>query len=131
MRDDPQLWSGCIAGAFREDRFIQAFEDAGFHGIRIARRERQPWRVVEGIAFHSVTVLAYKPPRTLHRAGQHALLYRGPFKKVEDDSGQVFVRGRRVDVSDRTYQLLQHEPFAGHFEPIAESGADKSASCCC
>ena len=27
LRDDPELWSGCISGAFREDRFLGAFED--------------------------------------------------------------------------------------------------------
>ncbi|MCI0363520.1 MAG: methyltransferase domain-containing protein, partial [Phycisphaerales bacterium] len=33
IRNDPHLWSGCIAGAFREDEFLERFEKAGFHGI--------------------------------------------------------------------------------------------------
>jgi len=39
LQSDSELWSGCISGAFREDRFLQAFERAGFHGIRIERRQ--------------------------------------------------------------------------------------------
>lgn len=33
--EDPELWSGCISGAYREDAFLEAFERAGFHGIEI------------------------------------------------------------------------------------------------
>ena len=60
LQQDPQLWSGCLSGAFREDLFLQAFAQAGFHGIRTVRRNTKPWRVVEGIEFRSVTVCAYK-----------------------------------------------------------------------
>jgi len=60
LRDDPELWSGCLSGAFREDSLLAALEHAGFHGTRILRRETRPWRVVEGIEFRSVTVAAYK-----------------------------------------------------------------------
>ena len=58
MRNDPDLWSGCISGAYREDSFLRAFVDAGFYGIRILKRDEQPWRTVEGIEFRSITVEA-------------------------------------------------------------------------
>ena len=48
MQDDPELWSGCISGAFREDLFLKAFEDAGFHGVEILALDREPWRTVKG-----------------------------------------------------------------------------------
>jgi len=60
VRNDPELWSGCVAGALREDRFLQMFEEAGFHGIEILERASEPWRVVEGTAFRSMTVRAFK-----------------------------------------------------------------------
>jgi SAM-dependent methyltransferase len=69
LQNDPQLWSGCISGAYREDRFLQAFRDAGFDAVQLAKRESQPWRVVEGIEFRSVTVLASKSPRETFGAG--------------------------------------------------------------
>ena len=60
MQQDPALWSGCISGALREDLFLKAFEDAGFHGARLLKRDPQPWQTVEGIEFRSVTVEAFK-----------------------------------------------------------------------
>src|SRR5262249_39511533 len=33
LQNDPELWSGCISGALREDKFLQAFEESGFYGI--------------------------------------------------------------------------------------------------
>ena len=60
MRDDPELWSGCISGAFQEQAFLQAFKDAGFEAVEIEKRDEEPWQVVEGIEFRSVTVIADK-----------------------------------------------------------------------
>ena len=118
LRANPDLWSGCISGAFREDEFLQAFEDAGFHGIELVKRERQPWRVVEGIEFRAVTVLAHKGKHGPCWERNQALVYRGPFKSVEDDDGHHFARGARIAVCDKTFQLLQRAPYAGAFEPV-------------
>lgn len=60
LQADPELWSGCISGAFREGAFLEAFEKAGFQGIEILERQETPWQVVEGIEFRSLTVRAYK-----------------------------------------------------------------------
>ena len=60
LQGNPELWSGCIAGALTEAGFLQAFSDAGFYGIRLLKRGDQPWRTVEGIEFRSVTVQAFK-----------------------------------------------------------------------
>ena len=56
---DPHLWSGCIAGAFREDLFVEMFARTGFYGIEIISRQEEPWHVVDGIEFRSMTVRAY------------------------------------------------------------------------
>ncbi len=60
LRGDPQLWSGCVSGAFQETAFLEAFAAAGFHGIEIARCGTAPWRTVEGIEFRAITVRAFK-----------------------------------------------------------------------
>lgn len=60
MQDDPTLWSGCISGAYTEEGFPKAFEEAGFDGIEILSRDDDPWQTVEGIEFRSVTVRAWK-----------------------------------------------------------------------
>jgi len=48
LQQNHELWSGCLSGAFREDRFLKAFEEAGFYGLQIAARQPEPWRTVEG-----------------------------------------------------------------------------------
>lgn len=60
MKEDPDLWSGCISGAMREDIFINAFKEAGFESIDVIKRDETPWRTIDGINFYSVTVCAYK-----------------------------------------------------------------------
>ncbi|MBA3546995.1 MAG: methyltransferase domain-containing protein [Planctomycetes bacterium] len=112
LRSDPALWSGCISGAFREDRFLQAFADAGFHGVHLAKRDERPWRVVEGIEYRSVTVVAYKGKQGPCLEGNHAVLYPGPWSEVRDDDGHVFRRGERTAVCAKTYRLLTSEPYA-------------------
>ena len=118
LKDDPELWSGCIAGAFREDEFLHAFEEAGFHGIQLAARSATPWRTVAGIEFRSVTVVAYKGKQGPCLERKQALIYRGPFRTVEDDDGHRFSRGERTAVCDKTFHLLQREPYTGLFEPV-------------
>ena len=60
LQRDPELWSGCISGALREGAFVDAFAEAGFGGVEIAKRDAEPWQVVEGIEFRSITVTASK-----------------------------------------------------------------------
>lgn len=128
LRRDPELWSGCVSGAFREDLFLRAFEEAGFHGLEIVKRAPEPWRVVDGIEFRAVTVTAHKSKEMPGLERKQALIYRGPFRKVENDAGQEFARGERVAVSDGTYHLLQQEPYAGLFLPVEPRPAGES--CC-
>lgn len=118
LQHDPDLWSGCISGAYREDQFINTFEEAGFHGIEIAKRQAAPWRTVDGIEFRSITVVAYKGKQGPCLERNQAVVYRGPFRKVEDDDGHIYVRGQRMAVCDKTFHLLQRLPYAGCFDDV-------------
>ncbi|MGC8551521.1 MAG: methyltransferase domain-containing protein [Phycisphaerae bacterium] len=106
MQDDPDLWSGCISGAWREDAFLEAFERAGFFGIELAKRDATPWRVEGGIEFRSVTVTAYKGKQGPCLEGRQAVIYKGPWKQVADDDGHVLLRGKRMAVCDKTFRIL-------------------------
>jgi arsenite methyltransferase len=114
MKNDPELWSGCISGAFREDRFLQMFEEAGFFGIEILTRATEPWQTIDGIEFRSMTVQAYKGKDGPCLERNQSIVYRGPWKKVHDDDGHVFPRGERMAVCDKTYKLLTNPdgPYA-------------------
>jgi ubiquinone/menaquinone biosynthesis C-methylase UbiE len=61
LKSDATLWSGCISGAYEESTFLSAFAAAGFVTVELVARQAEPWTVVEGIEFRSVTVRAYKP----------------------------------------------------------------------
>lgn len=65
MKEDPILWSGCISGAMREDLFIKAFYDAGFKVVDIIKKTDEPWQVVDGIRFYSITIAAYKTEKNI------------------------------------------------------------------
>ena len=130
MQKDPDLWSGCISGAFTEHGFLEAFEHAGFHGIRILERDRRPWRTVEGIEFRSLTVEAFKGKAGVCLERNQAVVYRGPFKEVLDDDGHRMERGRRYAVCDKTYRLYSAEPYLGSFEfvdPLVEVSLEAAA----
>lgn len=116
MQQDPTLWSDCISGALREDLFLKAFEDAGFYGICLLKREQQPWQTVQGIEFRSVTVEAFKGKQGECWELNQAVIYRGPFREVLDDDGHRLRRGERVAVCDKTFNLYRRAPFADHFE---------------
>jgi ubiquinone/menaquinone biosynthesis C-methylase UbiE len=118
LQRDPTLWSGCISGAMREDRFVDAFARAGLHGVELVERQQEPWAVVDGIEFRSLTVVAHRPadgPCLEHR---EALVYRGPFRAVTDDDGHTYRRGERTAVCRKTFELMTHAPYAAHLLPV-------------
>ena len=61
MKQDPELWSGCISGAFQKDAFLQAFSDAGFSAVHYDDWQDEAWKEVQGLKFYSATVCAVKP----------------------------------------------------------------------
>lgn len=103
--NDPELWSGCIAGAFREDVFLQMFEQAGFYGVEVLVRQTEPWQVIDGIEFCSMTVRAFKGKDGECLERHQAVVYKGPWKVVQDDDGHTLYRGQRMAVCDKTFQI--------------------------
>jgi arsenite methyltransferase len=130
LRNDPELWSGCISGALTEEGFLEAFEAAGFYGIELLKFDSTPWRTVGGIEFRSVTVQAFKGKQGPCFERNQAVIYKGPFREVLDDDGHRFERGVRTAVCDKTFQIFRRAPYAQAFEfvephtniPLAEAG---------
>ena len=123
MQDDPELWSGCISGAFLETEFLDAFSRTGFHGVTLQTMQDSPWQTVKGIEFRSATVIAHKPADVACYEHNEAVIYRGPYAKVVDDSGHTFERGKRSAVCRKTFQLMTGQPYGKDFigvEPAAE-----------
>jgi arsenite methyltransferase len=117
---NPELWSGCISGAFREESFIEMFEKAGFYGIEILSRGAEPWQVIEGIEFRSITVRAFKGKEGPCLERYQAVVYKGPWKSVRDDDGHTFYRGQRMAVCDKTFSIMTNPsgPYSREMIPV-------------
>ena len=141
LKQDPALWSGCISGALQETEFVRAFVEAGFQAVYIDGYDTTPWRVVEGIAFRSLTLLAVKPEAEAGTEGEYAVIYRGPFAEVRDEEGKAYPRGVRVAVDAVRYRHLTGPaygerfiglpPDAGEEKNAEGQGGCETAGCCC
>lgn len=118
LKNDPELWSGCISGAMQERDFIAAFAAAGFYGMHLLKRDAQPWRTVEGIEFRSVTLAAYKGKHGPCWDCNQAVIYRGPWSEVKDDDGHTLIRGVPMAVCEKTFRLYTREPYARDIFPV-------------
>jgi arsenite methyltransferase len=112
LKASPELWSGCISGAFHELDLLRELESAGFHGIRYDKWEAEPFAVVDGIEFRSVTATAYKGKEGPCQEAHQAVVYAGPWKRVEDDDGHVYERGVRTAVCAKTFDIMTTGPYS-------------------
>lgn len=130
LKDDPDLWSGCISGAFQEQEMVQMFLDAGFQSICFDKWSEEPWQVVEDIEFRSVTLTAVKPEGNECMDRGHAVIYKGPFNFVRDDEGHEFPRGERMAVCERTFRFLTNGQYKEQFIGIAPATDRKAVPWC-
>ncbi len=131
LKNDQELWSGCISGALQEHDFLQAFIDAGFIAVAYDKWENEPWQVVEGIEFRSVTITAVKPMDVGCLDKGHAVIYRGPYSEVYDDEGYVYLRGQRMAVCERNFHLLTSESYGSDFIGISPASAQQGVESNC
>jgi ubiquinone/menaquinone biosynthesis C-methylase UbiE len=110
---DLDLWSACVSGAFQEEDFLRAFEEAKFYGIHIEELRSEAYQTVQGIEFRAVTVTAYKGKEGPCIERNQAVIYRGPWKQVVDDDGHTLPRGVRIAVCDKTFKLYSRPPYEG------------------
>jgi len=129
LTQDPDLWSACVSGAFQEEAFLRALDEAKFHGIQIEDFSSEPYQTVEGIEFRAITVTAYKGKEGPCIERNQAVIYRGPWKQVVDDDGHTLERGARMAVCDKTFKLYSQPPYAGQFilvPPREETPSDRA-----
>ncbi len=135
LKADPKLWSGCISGAFHEADLLEQLERAGFYGIEIDKWEDEPFAVVDGIEFRSVTITGTKGKEGACLEANEAVIYRGPWKQVVDDDGHTLVRGERTAVCAKTYKIFKTDPYRAQIIPVpprvAVSPEDRTEFDCC
>ena len=57
LQNDPDLWSGCISGAWFEPELINDFKEIGFKNLKFSERSSEPWKIIEDIEFRTVTLV--------------------------------------------------------------------------
>jgi arsenite methyltransferase len=136
MKQDPELWSGCISGAFTEGELLDSFTGAGFQAAAFDKWEAQPWRVVDGIEFRSVTLTAIRPPELPAGGTGRQLLYRGPFAAVTDDAGRTWQRGQRATATPAEHETLLGSAYGNAFVDLSQgagatgAGSPVPVACC-
>ena len=90
----------------------------------------EPWQVIEGIEFRSVTITAIKPEGKECLDKGHAVIYRGPFSFVQDDDGHDYIRGERMAVCERTFRMLTEGPYQDDFIGIQPTKEMKAVPWC-
>ena len=115
MMKDLELWSGCVSGAFLEEEFLKAFEEAKFYGIHVEDLRSEPYQTVEGIEFRGITITAHKGKEGACIERNQAVIYRGPWKRVVDDDDHVLLRGVRLAVCEKTFQIYSQPPYEDQF----------------
>ncbi|MCA8987236.1 MAG: methyltransferase domain-containing protein [Planctomycetaceae bacterium] len=122
LQNDPQLWSGCISGAFCEPEFLEAFAEAGLVACQILERSENPWQQIEEIEFRSMTVAAYKPVPAQSETNVD-VIYRGPWPHVQLEDGLVLTRGERVRLSSTQAAILGTGGYRNHGILIGSTAA--------
>lgn len=118
LRAHPTFAAAGITGTAREDELVQALESASFYGIQIVERSEAPRWTVEGLELRDLVLIAYKGKEGPCWECNQALIYRGPFKRVEDDDGHVLYRGVRMAVCEKTFRIFSQPPYRDHVELV-------------
>lgn len=134
MKTDPELWSGCISGAFHEKVFLDTFEQNGFVGVAYDKWSEEPWQTVANVEFRSVTLIAHKPLAISADDVGQAAFYKGPYQAVTITSNNQqlsFPRGERMIVDECTAEMMAQGFFGDDFIVIHPVEKKPAASMCC
>lgn len=108
-----------------ETGVLQAFANAGFHGIALHWCARENPPAIDRIGGADVRMCIVQAHKGKHGPcldlGQ-AVVYGGPWREVADDDGHVYRRGERVAVCAKTYALMMRAPYAGAMVGLRSAG---------
>lgn len=91
---------------------VRLLERAGFRGVRMVKFDAKPCFQRNGADLRELQLEGWRPADP----GGHrvAVLYRGPFRQVADDSGHTYVRGEWAQVPAAAAERLRADG-ADHF----------------
>lgn len=112
--------AGAVRAVPAEGEAVALLEAAGFVGVKLLKYDTKPCFVRNGVGMRETQLEGFAPPA--HTADAREVLYKGPFREVRDDLGNVYPRGRRVAVSAGAVERLRAGELLSQFtvfEPTA------------
>jgi len=125
LMQDTVKWGDCLSGALQASAYMGEMVEAGFLGLH--QIKHRPWQVIDGIHFLSLTFTGYKLPMGSTSDEARFATLRGPFRRVVDECGHPYERGRPEPIDGGTIRLLQAPPFHDLFL-LTDSAAPLTAS---
>jgi arsenite methyltransferase len=110
---DAEKWGDCLSGALTFTDYVAGMAGAGFLGIHLIKSS--PWQVIDGIHFFSVTLTGYKLPPSAPGSAIRYVTLSGPFRRVVDELGTIYLRGIPQPITPDVVGLLSQAPLAPHF----------------
>jgi catechol 2,3-dioxygenase-like lactoylglutathione lyase family enzyme len=92
---------------------VAQVEAADFAGVRLLKFDAKPCFVRDGVAMRETQVEAWKAAGGSDSSA--TAIYKGPFREIRDDLGNVFPRGRRVRVAAAVAERLRSPEWAAQF----------------
>jgi len=92
---------------------VVMLEDAGFVGVRMLKFDTKPCFVRGGIGMRELQLEGFVPATPT--ATEVEVMYRGPFREVQDDEGRVYARGRRILVPAATANRFRAGDMTSQF----------------
>ena len=115
---DKEKWGDCLSGALTVQHYLSELTHTGFRVIHQVKS--QPWRVIDGIHFLSVTLTGFKLPVAQQSDGVRFATLRGPFSRVVDEQGRTYRRGEPVRLDVDSISVLKMSPLQDLFILTAE-----------
>jgi hypothetical protein len=92
---------------------LRLLEEAGFAALHLTKFGAAPCFQHDGVEMREMLLTAANTAGPAERSA--VVLYKGPFREVADDEGNVYRRGQRVAVTAQTRDLLRAGPMAAEF----------------
>ncbi|MBS0205908.1 MAG: VOC family protein [Planctomycetes bacterium] len=102
----------------RSDLMV-AMEEVGFADLQLSTFRSGACFEHHGVPFRETQIIAVRPAETSSQ--NCTVVFKGPFKSLTDDEGQVWRRGEAITISANRWDSLQSGPMADLFVQLPET----------
>jgi catechol 2,3-dioxygenase-like lactoylglutathione lyase family enzyme len=93
---------------------VQLLERHGFAGVRLLKYDAKPCFVRGGVAMRETQIEGFVPSAA-SAGGQVEVLYKGPYREIRTDDGELYTRGERKAITTTTAAQLRSGDWASQF----------------